>query len=346
MYKYKFIQFNDTIHVPLKDAQKFKENTNYNNIHLSKNKMDYQFIDNYIYSKKIIVDNIEGKKSIEVELNTNKPTKSILFSTKDLKLTNYTYSEIIFDFNEYKSRKTKLLIQEAEIVENFGDFDKALELYKKILEFNTNSVFTKNKISSINEKINEIVRTKLIGEAEKLISNGQLSESKQKYIEANKLRNTKEISEIITNIDNNLSDIKNKHNEITKEYNYSLLNLELSKDSKLNYDLEKIKKDYKLKYNSCLDIINSLINRKKIDLSNQNENYLIKINKEVWSNENQEFLNSLISFNSDYIVLKSFEDNIFKALENDDKKFLKILKEEDEKIIIKTVINPKEKKDL
>jgi hypothetical protein len=100
--KYKFIEFKDTINISFNDAQQFKKQTNYQNVHLPKQAFEYGIIDNYIYPKKLYFDNIQGKSNVEIELNFSLPMKSISFSTEELKLSNYTFEKLEYNLKDFK----------------------------------------------------------------------------------------------------------------------------------------------------------------------------------------------------------------------------------------------------
>lgn len=337
-WTYKNITFSDSIFVPLKDAPDFKKETNYKNIHLSNKRSDYCLIENYIYSRKILIDNLNDKNKIEISLDFNINPKRIEFNTNDIQLKNYVFETLKFDFEGYKSLKSEILIKNAEKIENTGNYQEALKLYVNILEFDKNSKLAKYKISQITESINEINRAEFINNAETLYNNGLLSQSREKYIEAIRIRSSEDINKIIFEIDKIITESDIKNNEILNAHNINSSNNEISVSSKIITDLVNIRKIYGIKYKSCIDAINLELNSKWLKLNDDYNLFIKNNNKEIWTIKNQELLEKLILFNQEYNKYKLFEDNIFKALRNEDKKYLKILKEDSEKIIIETVI--------
>lgn len=337
-FRYKQMEFQDTIYIPFSDAEQFKEQTNYYSISYPKKRQDYVFVNYYLYPAKIIFQNINKKTPIEVSLNFDTPIQAVQFGTDDLNISNYSFEKIQYDFQNFKQRKSEILIENAKKYEESGDLENALILYTKIVEFDKNSEVAKSKVENITKTINERKRGLAITEAEKLFKNGQLSKSKEKYLEANSIRKSDDIDEIIRSIEKTISESNQKHNELLTLFNQTEKNNSLIKNSQTAENLEKIKKGYGEKHNVCLDTINYILNVDKMDLKKRYEEYLKSRNKEIWSYENQNLVEVFKDFNSKYEKMKVFEENILKVIQQDDKKYLKILKEDDINVIIDTVI--------
>lgn len=340
-FRYKQIEFQDTIFVPFSDAKTFKEQTDYYSISYSKQRKDYAFSNYYIYPTSIIFQNVNGKKAIEVPLNFSEIPKQIQFTTNDLKLTNYNFEELHFDFNDYKNRKSEILLTNAQQMEEKEDLETALSLYSKLLEFDKNSSIAKSKIESITQTLNERKRKVLIEKAQELLDKGKLSESKKLYVEANSIRKSSDIDEKIKNIENTIVESKKKHDELKKQIGIISINNSFIKQTKLFDDLEKMKRGYGTKYNTCVDSINTELNNNKSIIDSQFKEFQANKNIEIWTENNQKLLELCYSFILDYERYKLFETNIYSAVQNEDKKYLKILKEDEIRTIIETVIQKK-----
>ncbi|MBP6091009.1 MAG: hypothetical protein KA521_07105 [Crocinitomicaceae bacterium] len=346
---YRKLNFKDTININIADAEKFKNQTQSYSIIFSEKEQDWTIIDYYFSPLRMYVKNVGDKPLIEIIVPYDTPHSPLNLSTKEMKLSYYNFEELNYQFDKYEQKRAQFLkekklkdfqnsVKKAEDFEKSGNLQESLKFYKNALVIDPNSSSVQSKTTEITNKINEINRSKLILEAEELYKNGKLTSSMQKYLEANKIRNSKEITDLISIIENSISSSKQKHYELLSQYNKAEGSQSLSKYSKMNDDLENLKNGYGLKYNICLDTINSKINNQKSNIKTQYAEYLKSQNKEVWSDENGKILDLITSFNVDYQKLKTFENNIFKALQNEDKKFLKILKEDNINDIIETVI--------
>jgi hypothetical protein len=337
-FRYKQMEFQDTIYIPFSDAEQFKEQTDYYSISYPKKREDYVFANYYLYPAKIIFQNINKKTSIEVSLNFDTQVQSVQFGTDELNLSNYSFEKIQYNFQNFKQRKSEILIENAKMVEESGDLENALILYTKIIEFDKNSEVAKSKVETITKTINERKRGLSIKEAEKLFKNGQLSKSKEKYLEANSIRKSDDIDEIIRSIEKSISESNQKHNELLILFNQTEKNNSFIKNGQMAENLEKTKKGYSEKYKVCLDTINYILNADKAILKKQYDEYIISRNKEIWSIENQNLMEVFKDFNNIYEKMKAFEENILKAIQQENKKYLKILKEDDINVIIDFVI--------
>jgi hypothetical protein len=72
--------FKDSVHVPVNDASKFKNN--FDDFEISVNNIDWMFIDNYLYPKKISLFNRNTDEEIEYNFS-NEKAKKIVFSSSD-----------------------------------------------------------------------------------------------------------------------------------------------------------------------------------------------------------------------------------------------------------------------
>ena len=337
-WSFKNLIISSSVYVSLKDAPEFKNVTEYNNIHLSDKRTDYCLIDNYIYCRKILIDNINNKPVIVVPLTLNKTQTRIIITTNDLNLKNYNFEILKFDYEDYKDIKSEILFKNAEKIEATGNFQEALKSYLNILDFNKNSQMARNKINQITDKINELDRAKLISEAEELYKNNYLSKSKQKYIEANEIRSSDGINKLILEIEKTITESNSKHSKLLDNYSLCYSSDKIFFSIKIYNDLVNITKNYGPKYKSCIDIINETLKNKWQKVYNDYNLYKTNSIIEIWTIQNQELFEEFEKWLTEFDVYKIFEDKIFKAVLNEDKKFLKILKEDSEKIIIETII--------
>lgn len=337
-FRYKQIEFYDTIFVPFSDAKEFKDQTDYFSISYPKKRKDYVFSNYYLYPSIIIFQNVEGKTPIEVPLNFFENPLPIQFNTNDLKISNYNFEEMSFDFSTYKIRKSEILLKKAQSMEENEDLETALSLYSKLLEFEKNSVIAKTKIESITQTLNERKRKVLCEKAQELYDKGKLSESKKLYVDANSIRHSSEIDELIKNIETTIIESKKKHDELKKQIGTISINNSLAKQTNLYDDLEKMNRGYGERYNTCVDSINSELSTKKSAIDFQYKEFQVNQNIEIWTDVNQKLLELTNSFVIEYESYKKFETSIFIAIQNEDKKYLKILKDDDIRNIIETVI--------
>lgn len=338
-FRYKQMEFYDTIFVPFSDAKEFKDRTDYFSISYPKKRKDYVFSNYYLYPSIIFFQNVEGKKPIEVPLNFVENPLPIQFNTNDLNLSNYNFEELSFDFITYKTRKSEILLKNAQQMEEKEELETALSLYSILLEFDKNSSIAKSKIESITQTLNERKRKVLIEKAQELFDKGKLSESKKLYVEANSIRNASEIDGKIKDIENTIVESKKKHDELKKQMEIISINNSLAKQTNLFDELEKMHRGYGVSYNTCVDSINSELSAKKSAIDFQFNEFQVNQNIEIWTVTSQKLLELANSFVIEYESYKKFETSIFSALQNDDKKYLKILKDDEIRNIIESVIN-------
>jgi hypothetical protein len=389
-FRYKEIEFYDTILIPFSYAERFKEQTDYGSISYSKNRQDYLFVNNYLYPSKIIFQNVNEKTPIEVLLNFASPMKSIKFGTDQLNITNYSFEKIQYDFQNFRQRKSEILIVNARRYEENEDLENALLLYSNMLEFDKKSELAKSKIESItttindqkrakliieaselqvngvfidakkllikaNEirfsedikfkiddltfKINEIKRNELIQQAKDLSSEGFLTKSIEKYMEANKTRESHDLITIISEIEKRRnSALKNHYSLDSLHKLVTSVDYKLFKNLVLPNQLNLIKEGYGPRYSSCEKYLYNKMGTIWAPLSIEYESIVSHKNKEVWTTELQSLLENIIKFDQTFNSYKVFEQRIYKALLESDKKYLKVLKHDDDNEIIDIVI--------
>jgi aconitase B len=83
--------------------------------------------DNYLYPKRVFVNNVNGKEPIIVTVPLSKEGTEIKFSTKEMKLMNFQRDEIIYLYSSYTNKKEALL--KAQNKRKYDDYiSKATKL--------------------------------------------------------------------------------------------------------------------------------------------------------------------------------------------------------------------------
>jgi hypothetical protein len=344
---YNKLTFKDTLHINVSDAEKFKLNINHYGVKLPSAEKDWCIIDNYFHPLNIHIENVNSKPLIILPINYD-TYKPLSISTKELNITNYLFEELLYESDKYEIRRVNYLnekrnkefdklIKSAEDFEKTENFQDAKINYIKALKLKPKTEEINQKIKELDIKIVDIKRKDLLVEAESFRKKGLLTKSKNKYLEANKIQFTNDISDSIKRIDEIISLSNKKSNELFENYEYAKSVNELEKKLNIYNKLEEIKGGYGIKFYLCIDSINNRINSEKSLFLSKNINY----ENEIWSKENELLLKKLISYNDESKKFKQFEYNLSKAIISEDKKYLKILKEENIHTIIDFIANNK-----
>lgn len=288
-------------------------------------KLDYKkFLDD---SKKY-----EDQGNLENALETvNIALKQFSDSTQLIKKAD----NLNFQINE---KKRDNFIREGDQNFTSRNFGKAKNLFDKANEIRY-SEDIKLKIDNVNYKLNEIKREALLLQAQDLKSLGMLTKSIETYNEANKIRQTQDITSIISEIEKSRSAALKNH--YTLDSLFKLLtsdDYELFKDLVKPSQLDLIKEGYGWRYSSCETTLYKKLGAIWNPLSNEFESYSSNRNKEIWNDGLQSLLDNMIKFDQTFTIYKLFEQRIYKALLDADKKYLKVLKQNDDNEIIETVI--------
>lgn len=342
----------DSIKVPISEAESFKEDLRYrdnsNVLSFYRELRNWIFVDNYLFPKRL---SLNGEKSI---LNLpNKEVSQIRFSTDELSLNNYFGSNHMFDAiqfekvaeaREIKRRKEqyKSLMLVIENERNQKNYKNAIYKLEDLYRIFPDSVQIKDIINQVKYDENEDKRDVLLKDAQNLIEQGQLSKAKQKLKDANKLRTTEETSNEIKALETRIAEIKTKHEAL-----YRLFYDEASKsrgglfenDYFIINSIDKIKDGYGEKYKACLNYIANDLNSKWSPISNDYNQLVKGINWEAWGNNEQQLFDRIQEFQKLAKHYKNFNSKTYEATKAEDKKFLKIFKEDDLGLIIETVIN-------
>ena len=388
-FRYKKLEFRDSIYIPFSDAKTFKERTGYGSISYSNKRKNYVFYEGNIYPTIILFKNVNDKKPIEVSLNFPSGFEKIRISTSQLSLTNYNNQNLTYDFESFKIIKSELLMNYAMKHEEKQEFEDAIQAYQNILKIDGNSIKIVGKIDSlksvmkeiklkflmnqadslfangnleesltcyskakelsnasdienqiklITQKINENKSTALIEKADKLFVCGKISESLILYKDANSINFSKELEERIKTIEVNIQECIFKHQLLETNYNAIQKSNSFSSNQSIFNSLQKIKEDYGFKYKSCLDLLNSSLAQKKQSIDSLYVILKKNINNEIWTEKDEDLSQRIVEFQLEFDENKKFEIFIQKACEIDDRKYLKVFKEEDLHLIITNII--------
>jgi len=214
--------------------------------------------------------------------------------------------------NFYTDSVSKLISsQESVISQNYSNYSKIInrEVWSDENQtLNELIISSKNNnqklVSEISEYLIELNRAKLIDEAKSFFQNENLYKSKSKYIEANSIRTSQDISDKIDQIEKIISLCKQNQMELSKQYQICESSFEFPKFFKIIEDLNNIKNEYGEKYSKCIDSLNLTIRTQKNNLSKTYSIYQKDLKSEIWKTENQKFMEELIAFNKEYVKLK------------------------------------------
>jgi hypothetical protein len=312
------------------------------------------FNENYnINIQQVIVKKLEIQRNIlitqaEKLVSENNLEQAIKFfkdanqiqNTEDIKIKVVEIEKKIIE------KKQNDLIKSAEQSERDGSITNSLEKLEEAKElfieankliYNENLQF---KIVEIQNKITEIKQNELLKKAEQYEQVGEITNSIEKLEEANKLKFSTSISSKIDFLIKGRDLALSNHKYLDSLYILAQLEeLNLFKDIVSTNSLDEIKKGYGQKYLDCKSLITTKINSIWLNVSNTNNEINKNRNREVWNDKFQELLLQIKEFRNEINKNSDFEINIQKALLENDKKQLKILKEDDLKIIIDTILS-------
>lgn len=262
-------------------------------------------------------------------------------TTEDIKIK---ITEIEIKISE---RKYNDLIQLAEQYVLSGNMSNSIEKLEKAnkLFFEANNLKCndniKIKIEEVENKIIDIKQNVLIKSSEQSENSGKISNSIEELQEANKLKLRTDLSSKIEVLKMNLDLALTNHKILDSLF----ITAQVEKLKLFNYILNKstlneIKNGYGQKYLDAKSLITNKINSLWTVVSNAYDQINTNRNREIWNDKSQELLKQTADFKNEVSKNMNFELNIHKALISKDKKYLKILKEDDLNIIVETIIKP------
>jgi hypothetical protein len=242
---------------------------------------------------------------------------------------------VTFQINEIKREK---LISDADVFITKGSLNEAKDILIRANDIRQTEEITL-RINDLIYKINEIKRDAIIQQAKEFNSKGMLTKSIEKYKEANKIRQTQDITTIVSEIEKIRTNALNNNYKLDSLYKrVTSDDYELFKDLVKPSQLDLIKEGYGLRYSSCETTLYKKLGEIWDPLSNQFESLGSNRNKEIWNDEYKTLLNNMIQFDITFKSYMVFESRVYKALLESDKKYLKVFKQDDDNEIIETVI--------
>lgn len=345
----------DSIYIDRNSASSFKNNyrfiandggTSDSIIIVYRELRNWIFLNNQLFPNRY---RINGKKEF-TNLPIDGTINQITFTTDELGLSSifknsYTFNAVDYEKKyekrqfDIRKKKYESLIIEATNLEGQNNFNDAIEKLNQAVNLFPDSIEPKKRIDNLNFKLDEIKRSELIREAEQYASIGRISNSIDKYKEANKIRSTPNVTLAVSDLEINLNISKLNHKKLD-----SLFNAFLEAQSKVFLDLDiseqldQIKDGYGDKFFDCSDTIVEKINKMWEPISKDYKRLKNIENIEVWTVEHRALEEKLYWFGQKILEFSLFEKRIYNAILSSDKKYLKVLKEEDENLIIDYVI--------
>jgi hypothetical protein len=280
--------------------------------------------------------NDEFKHQIKYNLKT---ADNMSISTSNLTLDEYFKNDYISNTHKYYEilidKKRNTILKNANKLLSNGELKNAKKMFLAANKLKY-SEDVNDEIKNIENKLIELNKLELIIKAEQYYTVGNISKSIETFEQANKLKESIELNQKITNIKKNLLESYRLHDNLDSLFN--IIDNEkqnLFKDIVDVHELENYKKGYSEKYISCKQKITENVDSewKKI-LNIYNE---INRNREIFEDRFQNIFEELNKFKDLINKNSNFEKEIQKALLSKNKKYLKILKEDNIYIIIETV---------
>jgi hypothetical protein len=339
----------DTIYVEVALAKKLISNAKFddndntynfdfsNNLTFSNNISEWFFDEmGYLFPKSFSLMNDEFKHQIKYNLKT---ADNMSISTSNLTLDEYFKNDYISNTHKYYEilidKKRNTILKNANKLLSNGELENAKKMFLAANKLKY-SEDVNDEIKNIENKLIELNKLELIIKAEQYYTVGNISKSIETFEQANKLKESIELNQKITNIKKNLLESYRLHDNLDSLFN--IIDNEkqnLFKDIVDVHELENYKKGYSEKYISCKQKITENVDSewKKI-LNIYNE---INRNREIFEDRFQNIFEELNKFKDLINKNSNFEKEIQKALLSKNKKYLKILKEDNIYIIIETV---------
>lgn len=315
-------------------------------IEIPMSEADWCFYQNQLFPQKIIISGMVFNVTKHLP-NLNQ----ITLNSDQLGLSSYFPQSQYFDLAEYvtmqrllhmeaQNKKYQSMLDIAESLRQSGNLSESLKVYYKIQREFPDSTVIQGWVKDLEVEIKRVNREELVQEGEMLILEGLISEGIQKLHEANQIESKTETSRRIMEIKLQAKEAESKHTDLRSLY-YPIREhpdtIEIRESD--HSDLEDIKTGYGDTYFRCVRIINSQLKNRWDSVSNDYEAYQKTVNIRVWTSEDQDFQKKILEYLSFERALSSFQYPVMKSLNEMDKKYLKILKLEDDEEIIRSVCN-------
>ena len=341
----------DTIYAEVALAKKLKLNAKFddndstynfdfsNNLTFSNNISEWFFDEiGYLFPKSFSLMDDEFKHQIKYNLNT---ADNISISTSNLTLDEYFTNDYVSNTHKYYviliDKKRNTILNNAEKLLSNGELEKAKKMFLTANKLKY-SDDVNDKIKNIENKLIEMERVELINKAEQYYSTGEISKSIETFEQANQLKESIELNQKITNLKKTILESFRLQDNLDSLFNVVVTEKEnLFRDIVDIKELENFKKGYSEKYLSCKQTITDFIDSewsKNLNIYNE-----IKKNREVFEDKFQYIFEELNKLQELVKKNSNFEKEIQKAILSKNKKYLKILKEDNINTIIETVIN-------
>jgi hypothetical protein len=332
------VSLDDTIQIDIPQAKKIMSN---NDFQIFSSDLDQWIVNEkgYLFPKSYLLLNGEIKREM---FKSFKTADKITFSSTDLKLNQYFSEEYISNNSKYLNilliKKRNKIIVEAEKQLKNGDLQEALNFYFKANALKESDKINR-KIKEIQNQINELKAVELVKKATQFNLDGQISKSIITYEEVEKLGTSINVTSKIKDLQKELYESKNYHKKLDSLYELSLINYShVFRDVVKHEDLANIKSKYVDKYELCKNLIIKNLNTDLREIQKKYNDLNSNRNREVFDSISRDLLNQITIFQTKVKNYSYFEERINNAIINHDKKYLKILKNDDPNTIIESVI--------
>lgn len=332
------VSLNDTIQIDIPQAKKIMSN---NDFQIFSSDLDQWIVNEkgYLFPKSYLLLNGEIKREM---VKSFKTADKITFSSTDLNLNQYFNEEYISNNSKYLNiilnRKRNKIIIEAEKLFQKGELQEALNYYSKANRLKQSDKIDR-KIKDIQNQINELKAVELVKKATQFNLDGQITKSLITYEEVQKLGTSIDVSSKIKDLQKTLIESNEYHKKLDSLYILSGINKTyVFKDVVKPEELSKFKRKYADKYELCKNYILSNVNNDWLEIQKKYNEINQNRNKEVFDTYSRDLLNQINIFQTKINDYSFFETRIHDAIVNQDKKYLKILKTDDLKTIIESVV--------
>jgi hypothetical protein len=341
---------NDTLQMDIEMARKFKDRAEYRSLQLEESfePHDWMLYNNYLFPKKFFV--LEYPHIVR---NDTIKSGRILLQTNSMDLKQHFRENHTFDVQRYSEiliakqrelnrEKYNTFLSRAANHETQKQYSNAIKNYKSALRLFPDSLQLNERIDNANHQIVILKRNGLIKEAEDFVSQGAITKAIRKLNEANRVFETDEVKTQISSLEKDLDGAKENHAKLYRIY--------FDEASKVNgayqqtdyfiiNTIDNIKDGYSDKFRACLTYIAQELNDSWSSIPDDYTEFVKTINREVWGEREQKMYDRILAHQKKAERYKIFNSKIHEATKAEDKKSLKIFKENDPATIVETVIN-------